>query len=87
MQIQVNTSNGIENKETLERWADEQIRQHLDRFANDVDVITYEFENVPAAVGVPVIEPLKAVAANVAAPVASVTDWVTTNCIRLAEPL
>lgn len=36
MQIQVNTSNGIENKDTLERWADAEIKQHLARFAEDV---------------------------------------------------
>ena len=36
MQIQVNTSNGIENKDTLERWADEQIRQNLSRFGAEV---------------------------------------------------
>jgi len=36
MQIQVNTSNGIENKDALERWADGEIRQTLSRFAADV---------------------------------------------------
>lgn len=36
MQIQVNTSNGVENKDALERWANEEIRQSLDRFAADV---------------------------------------------------
>lgn len=36
MQIQVNTSNGLENKETLERWADAEVRQFLHRFADDV---------------------------------------------------
>lgn len=36
MQIQVNTSNGITNKDTLERWADTEIKQHLSRFAEDV---------------------------------------------------
>jgi ribosome-associated translation inhibitor RaiA len=36
MQIQVNTSNGIENKDTLERWADTEIKQSLARFAEDV---------------------------------------------------
>ena len=36
MQIQVNTSNGIENKDTLERWADTEIKQHLSRFDEDV---------------------------------------------------
>src|SRR5579862_4284531 len=36
MQIQVRTSNGIENKDALERWADGQIRQTLSRFIEDV---------------------------------------------------
>jgi hypothetical protein len=36
MQIQVNTGNGVENKEALERWANEEIRQSLDRFAGEV---------------------------------------------------
>lgn len=36
MQIQLNTSNGIENKESLDRWADTELRQMLARFADDV---------------------------------------------------
>ena len=36
MQVQVNTGNGVENKETLERWADGEIRQNLGRFVEDV---------------------------------------------------
>jgi len=36
MQIQINTSNGIENKDTLERWADAELRQTLARFAVEV---------------------------------------------------
>ena len=36
MQIQVNTGNGVENKDALERWANEEIRQALSRFAGDV---------------------------------------------------
>ncbi|SEA20342.1 HPF/RaiA family ribosome-associated protein [Variovorax sp. YR216] len=36
MQIQVNTSNGVENKEKLERWADGQLRQDLSRFIDTV---------------------------------------------------
>ena len=35
MQIQVNAGNGIDNKETLERWAEGEIRQALDRFGGD----------------------------------------------------
>src|SRR5687768_5845464 len=36
MQIQINTSNGIENKEALERWADAEIKQLLGRFVDEV---------------------------------------------------
>lgn len=36
MQVQVNTSNGLENKEALERWADTEIRQSLHRFGDDL---------------------------------------------------
>jgi hypothetical protein len=39
MQIQVNTSNGVENKEALERWADGEIRQNLSRFVDDVTCV------------------------------------------------
>jgi len=36
MQIQLNTSNGIENKESLDRWADQELRTQLHRFADDL---------------------------------------------------
>lgn len=36
MQIQLNTSNGIENKESLDRWADDELRQQLQRYADDL---------------------------------------------------
>ena len=36
MQVQVNTGNGLENKDALERWADAEIRQCLQRFGDDV---------------------------------------------------
>lgn len=36
MQIQLNTSNGIENNESLDRWADEELRQQLKRYVDDV---------------------------------------------------
>jgi hypothetical protein len=36
MQVQVNTSNGIENKETLERWADEYLNEMLARFRQEI---------------------------------------------------
>lgn len=36
MQIQVNTSNGIDNKDTLESWAKDEIQKTLARFSQDV---------------------------------------------------
>lgn len=36
MQVQVNASNGIENKETLERWADEFLNDALARFRQEI---------------------------------------------------
>lgn len=36
MQVQVNTGNGIENKDTLERWADQYLNETLDRFAQEI---------------------------------------------------
>jgi hypothetical protein len=36
MQVQVNTSNGIENKETLERWADDFLNESLARFKQEI---------------------------------------------------
>lgn len=36
MQVQVNTSNGIENKETLERWAGEYLNDVLARFRQEI---------------------------------------------------
>lgn len=36
MQVQVNTGNGIENKETLERWADGFLNESLARFRQEI---------------------------------------------------
>jgi hypothetical protein len=36
MQVQVNTSNGIHNKETLERWADDFLNDALARFNQEI---------------------------------------------------
>ena len=36
MQVNVNTGNGIENKETLERWADEFLNESLARFNQEI---------------------------------------------------
>ena len=36
MQVQVNTSNGIENKDTLERWASDYLNDSLERFRQDI---------------------------------------------------
>jgi ribosome-associated translation inhibitor RaiA len=39
MKVQVNTSNDIENKETLERWASEFLNEQLARFDQDITSI------------------------------------------------
>ena len=36
MQIQVNTGNGVENTEALQRWATEYLGETLDRFQQDI---------------------------------------------------
>jgi hypothetical protein len=36
MQVQVNTGNGIDNKEALERWADEFLNDSLARFSQEI---------------------------------------------------
>jgi hypothetical protein len=36
MQVQMNTSNGIENKESLERWADAYLNEMLARFRQEI---------------------------------------------------
>jgi ribosome-associated translation inhibitor RaiA len=36
MQVRVNTSNGIENKEALERWAGEHLNENLARFRQEI---------------------------------------------------
>lgn len=36
IKVQVNTSNDIENKDTLERWASDYLNEHLARFAQDI---------------------------------------------------
>ena len=36
MQVQVNTGNGLENKEALERWADEYLNEALVRFNQEI---------------------------------------------------
>ncbi len=36
MQIQVNTSNGIENKEALIRWAESELTNSMSHFKNDI---------------------------------------------------
>jgi len=54
MQVQVNTSNGIENKDALERWTDDYLREQLARFVNDLTSIEVHLsdENHPTKGGV-----------------------------------
>lgn len=39
MKVQVNTSNDIDNKDALERWASEYLNEHLARFDQDITSI------------------------------------------------
>lgn len=39
MKVLVNTSNGIENKDSLERWATEFLNERLARFADDLTTV------------------------------------------------
>jgi hypothetical protein len=45
MQVQVNTSNGIQNKETLERWADEFLNDTLARFRQEITRIEVQLSD------------------------------------------
>ena len=45
MQVQVNTSNGIENKETLDRWADRYLNEALARFDQDITRIEVQLSD------------------------------------------
>lgn len=49
MQIQVNTSNGIENKETLERWAESELRVVLSHFKEDITRVEVHLGNEAAS--------------------------------------
>ena len=45
MQVQVNTSNGIENKDTLERWAGEYLHQALTRFTQEISRVEVQLSD------------------------------------------
>lgn len=45
MQVQVNTSNGVENKETLERWADQYLNDVLARFRHEISRIEVQLSD------------------------------------------
>ena len=45
MKVQVNTSNNIENKDTLERWATDFLNEHLARFEQDITSIEVQMSD------------------------------------------
>lgn len=45
MHVQVNTSNGIQNKESLERWAADYLNEHLARFNQDITAIEVQLSD------------------------------------------
>jgi hypothetical protein len=53
MKVQINTSNDIDNKDTLERWASEYLNEQLARFEQDITSIEVQMtdENHAAKAG------------------------------------
>ncbi|MGA8515383.1 MAG: HPF/RaiA family ribosome-associated protein [Burkholderiaceae bacterium] len=49
MQIQVNTSNGIENKESLTRWVEAELKDVLSHFKGDLTRIEVHLSNESAS--------------------------------------
>lgn len=50
MKVQVNTSNDIDNKDALERWASEYLNEHLARFEQDLTSIEVQLTDENHAV-------------------------------------
>ncbi|WCM87146.1 HPF/RaiA family ribosome-associated protein [Acidovorax sp. NCPPB 3576] len=46
MEIHINTGNGMENRESLERWADAEIRKNLSRFNDGVRRVEVHLSDV-----------------------------------------
>lgn len=51
MQIQINTGHGVENKDSLERWAEAEIKGSLTRFAEDVTRVEVHLSDEAAGKG------------------------------------
>src|SRR5690348_2991734 len=51
MQVQVNTSNGIENKDSLERWADQFLNEALARFRQDITRVEVQLRDANSSAG------------------------------------
>lgn len=49
MQVQVNTSNGVENKETLERWANDFLHDALARFSQEITRVEVQLSDENSA--------------------------------------
>ena len=45
MKVQVNTSNAIENKDALERWASDYLNEHLARFEQDITSVEVQMSD------------------------------------------
>ena len=51
MHVEVNTSNGVQNKEALHRWASDYLNEHLARFAQDVTTVAVQLTDENHAKG------------------------------------
>lgn len=45
MHVQVNASNGVENKDALERWASDYLHEHLARFVADITAVEVQLSD------------------------------------------
>ena len=50
MKVQVNTSNDVENKDSLDRWAGEYLNEHLARYEQDITSIEVQLTDENHAV-------------------------------------
>lgn len=51
MQVQVNTSNGIENTDALERWANDYLNEQLARFRQDITRVEVQLRDTNSGKG------------------------------------
>jgi hypothetical protein len=49
MQVQVNTSNGVQNKDSLDRWASDYLTEQLARYSQDITRVEVQLRDTNSA--------------------------------------